>query len=106
VGKTGGAAEKRIIISTYDQRIYLFEGNVMVKTHLCSTGTSSHPTPYGVFYIQDHQYCGISVKYGGVYMYYWMGFAPDVGCTRSRTTPSQGRGPRPTVSVTPRRTAV
>ncbi len=76
---SGGAGEKRIIISTYDQRIYLFEGNVMVKTHLCSTGTASHPTPYGVFSVLNHDYCAVSVKYGGVYMYYWMGFAPDIG---------------------------
>jgi hypothetical protein len=88
--RSGGAGEKRIIISTYDERIYLFEGNVMVKTHLCSTGTSSHPTPLGVFTITDHQYCGISVKYGGVYMYYFMGFAPDIGMHALPYDPKSG----------------
>jgi lipoprotein-anchoring transpeptidase ErfK/SrfK len=87
---SSGAGEKRIIISTYDQRIYLFEGNVLVKSHLCSTGTASHPTPYGVFSVQDHQYCGISVKYGGVYMYYWMGFAPDIGMHALPYDPKSG----------------
>lgn len=87
---TGGAGEKRIIISVYDQRLYAFEGNVMVKTHLVSTGTASHPTPYGVFGIYDHQYCAISVKYGGVYMYYWMGFAPDIGMHALPYDPKSG----------------
>ncbi len=87
---TGGAGEKRIIISVYDQRLYCFEGNVMVKTHLVSTGTASHPTPYGVFSIYDHQYRAISVKYGGVYMYYWMGFAPDIGMHALPYDPKSG----------------
>ncbi|MHB8894980.1 MAG: L,D-transpeptidase [Candidatus Geothermincolia bacterium] len=87
---SGGAGEKRIIISTYDQRIYLLEGNVLVKSHLCSTGTDSHPTPYGVFYVENHEYCAISVKYGGVYMYYWMGFAPDIGMHALPYDPKSG----------------
>lgn len=87
---SGGAGEKRIIISTYDQRIYCFEGNVMVNTHLCSTGTDSHPTPYGVFAVENHEYCAISVKYGGVYMYYWMGFAPDIGMHALPYDPKSG----------------
>ncbi|MDD5447900.1 MAG: L,D-transpeptidase [Actinomycetota bacterium] len=77
--KSGGLPGKRIIISVYDQRIYFLENEQFVKSHLCSTGVDSHPTPMGVFKVLYHSQCVISEKYGGLYCYWWMGFAPDTG---------------------------
>lgn len=77
--KSGGLAGKHIIISVYDQRIYFLENEQFVKSHLCSTGVDSHPTPMGVFKVLYHSQCVVSEKYGGVYCYWWMGFAPDTG---------------------------
>lgn len=76
---SGGYAGKHIIISVYDQRIYFLENDVLVKSHLCSTGTYDHPTPYGVFAVQFHETLVISEKYGGAYCYWWMNFAQDIG---------------------------
>gem|GEM_PF-431578 len=70
---------KRIVISIAEQRIYFLEDEVLVRSHLCSTGVDSHPTPLGVFKVLYHQYLLISERYGGVYCYWWMGFAPDTG---------------------------
>jgi lipoprotein-anchoring transpeptidase ErfK/SrfK len=90
-GKDNGREKgKHIIISVVDNRIWFLENGVLVKTHLCSTGTSSHPTPLGVFKVLDHEYCAISVKYGGVYMYWWMGFAPDTGMHALPYDPKSG----------------
>ncbi|MDD5747711.1 MAG: L,D-transpeptidase [Actinomycetota bacterium] len=77
--EVGSGPFKSIVISIADQRIYFLEDNVLVKSHLCSTGVDSHPTPTGVFKILYHEYLAISEKYGGVYCYWWMGFAPDTG---------------------------
>jgi len=79
--KRGSAAYvgKRIVISTADQTIYFLENEVLVKSHLCSTGVGSHPTPYGVFKVEYHDPAAVSVKYGNVVLYWWMGFAPDTG---------------------------
>ena len=76
---SGGIAGKRIIISIYDQRIYFLEDEVFIKSHLCSTGVDSHPTPGGVFKVDYHEYCLVSEMYGDVLCYWWMGFAPDIG---------------------------
>ena len=78
-GTTGGYPGKHIIISVYDQRIYFLDNDVLVKSHLCSTGTDSHPTPFGVFSVQWKAYLVISERYGGAYCYWWMNFAPDIG---------------------------
>ena len=81
---------KHIIISVTENRIWFLENGVLVRTHLCSTGMPSHPTPLGVFHVEDHEYCAISVKYGGVYMYWWMGFAPDTGMHALPYDPKSG----------------
>lgn len=70
---------KRIVISVADQRAYFLEDEVLIKSHLVSTGLDSTPTPYGLFRVLYHQQLLISVKYGGLYLYWWMGFAPDTG---------------------------
>jgi hypothetical protein len=70
---------KRIVISVADQVIYFLDDEVLVKSHPCSTGTESHPTPYGVFHIEWHQDLVISEMYGDAYCYWWMNFAPDTG---------------------------
>jgi len=77
--KKGSGPFKSIVISIEDQRIYFLEDNVLVRSHLCSTGVDSHPTPTGVFKILYHEYLVISEKYGNAYCYWWMGFAPDTG---------------------------
>ncbi len=77
--KSSSYAGKRIVISIAEQRIYFLENDVLVRSHLCSTGVDSHPTPLGVFKVLYHQYLLVSVRYGGVYCYWWMGFAPDIG---------------------------
>lgn len=87
---SGGYKGKHIIISVTDQRIYFLEDDVLVKSHLCSTGTSSHPTPLGVFSVLYHEYCAVSVIYGGVYCYWWMGFAPDTGMHALPYDPKSG----------------
>jgi hypothetical protein len=87
---TGGIAGKRIIISINDQRIYFLENEVLVKSHLCSTGTDSHPTPGGVFSVLYHEYCAVSVEYGNVLCYWWMGFAPDTGMHALPYDPKSG----------------
>jgi len=81
---------KHIIISITDQRIYFLENDVLVRSHLCSTGTESHPTPLGVFSVLYHEYCAVSVIYGGVYCYWWMGFAPDTGMHALPYDPKSG----------------
>jgi len=88
--QNGGYAGKHIIISLADQTIYFLENEVLVKSHLCSTGTASHPTPGGVFYVEYHEYCAVSVIYGGVYCYWWMGFAPDTGMHALPYDPKSG----------------
>lgn len=88
--KTGGYPGKHIIISVYDQRIYFLENDVLVKSHLCSTGTDDHPTPFGVFTVQFHEYLVISEMYGGAYCYWWMNFAPDTGMHALPYNPSSG----------------
>jgi len=70
---------KRIIISVADQTIYFLEDEVLIKSHLCSTGTDSHPTPFGVFKVEWHSPLVVSEMYGGAYCYNWMNFAPDTG---------------------------
>ena len=89
---TGGIAVpgKHIIISITDQRIYFLENDVLVKSHLCATGTYEKPTPLGVFSVQYHEYCAVSVTYGGVYCYWWMGFAPDTGMHALPYDPKSG----------------
>jgi hypothetical protein len=87
---TGGLAGKHIIISVADQRIYFLENDILVRSHLCSTGTESHPTPLGVFSVLYHEYCAVSVIYGGVYCYWWMGFAPDTGMHALPYDPKSG----------------
>lgn len=88
--KAGAGYGKQIIISIADQRVYFLENNVLIKSHLVSTGTYDHPTPIGTFSIGYHEYCAISVKYGGVYMYYWMYFAPDTGMHALPYDPKSG----------------
>ncbi|MBK5093574.1 MAG: L,D-transpeptidase, partial [Actinobacteria bacterium] len=87
---SGGIAGKRIIISIYDQRIYFLEDEVLVKSHLCSTGIDSHPTPGGVFKVDYHEYCLVSEMYGDVLCYWWMGFAPDIGMHALPYDPKSG----------------
>ncbi len=87
---SGGYAGKHIIISVYDQRIYFLDNDVLVKSHLCSTGTYDKPTPVGVFAVQFHEYLVISEMYGGAYCYYWMNFAPDTGMHALPYNPSTG----------------
>jgi hypothetical protein len=87
---SGGIAGKRIIISINDQRIYFLENEVLIKSHLCSTGTDSHPTPGGVFSVLYHEYCAVSVEYGNVLCYWWMGFAPDTGMHALPYDPKSG----------------
>lgn len=70
---------KWIIISVYDQTIYFMNGDDLVKSHLCSTGVDSHPTPFGAFEVEYHEYLVVSERYGGAYCYWWMGFYPDTG---------------------------
>lgn len=77
--KSSAYKGKRIVISIAEQRIYFLENEVLVRSHLCSTGVDSHPTPLGVFKVLYHQYLLVSERYGGVYCYWWMGFAPDTG---------------------------
>lgn len=87
----GGIVEgKQIILSITDQRAYFLEDGVLVKSHLISTGTTSHPTPLGVFKVDYHEYCAVSVTYGGVYCYWWMGFAPDTGMHALPYDPKSG----------------
>ena len=86
----GGYPGKHIIISIYDQRIYFLENDVLVKSHLCSTGVDSKPTPTGVFSIQWHAPLCISEKYGGAYCYWWMNFAPDTGMHALPYNPGSG----------------
>ncbi len=87
---SGGYAGKHVIISVYDQRIYFLDNDVLVKSHLCSTGTYDKPTPLGVFKIDWHAYLVISEMYGGAYCYYWMNFAPDTGMHALPYNPSSG----------------
>ena len=87
---SGGIAGKRIIISINDQRIYFLENEVLIKSHLCSTGTDSHPTPGGVFSVLYHEYCLVSEMYGDVLCYWWMGFAPDTGMHALPYDPKSG----------------
>jgi len=86
----GGYPGKHIILSIADQRAWFLEDDVLVKTHLISTGTTSHPTPMGVFSVEYHEYCAVSVLYGGVYCYWWMGFAPDTGMHALPYDPKSG----------------
>jgi lipoprotein-anchoring transpeptidase ErfK/SrfK len=88
---TGGLAGKRIIVSITDQTIYFLENEVLVKSHLCSTGTVAKPTPEGVFSVLYHDYCAVSRTYGGVYCYWWMGFAPDAGMHALPYNPKTGQ---------------
>jgi L,D-transpeptidase catalytic domain/Family of unknown function (DUF5719) len=81
---------KRIVISVADQVIYFLENEVLVKSHLCSTGTGSHPTPFGVFQIEWHQQLVISELYGDAYCYWWMNFAPDTGMHALPYDPDSG----------------
>lgn len=87
---SGGYPGKHIIISIYDQRIYFIENDVLVHSHLCSTGVDSLPTPTGVFKIDWHAPLCISEKYGGAYCYWWMNFAPDTGMHALPYNPSTG----------------
>jgi len=87
---SGGIAGKRIIISINDQRIYFLENEVLIKSHLCSTGVDSHPTPGGVFSVLYHEYCLVSEMYGDVLCYWWMGFAPDTGMHALPYDPKSG----------------
>ena len=82
VGPRSGAAiypGKHIIISIADERIYFLENDILVRSHLCSTGRPEMPTPCGVFYVMYHNYCEVSYQFGGVYCYWWMGFLPGYG---------------------------
>ncbi|MBU1669651.1 MAG: L,D-transpeptidase [Actinobacteria bacterium] len=78
-GMTGGYTGKHIIISIADQTAYFLEDDTLVKSHLVSTGTDSHPTPCGVFSVLYHAQIVVSEKYGGWYCPYWLGFAEDTG---------------------------
>jgi L,D-transpeptidase catalytic domain len=75
----GGYPGKHIIISIADQVIYFLDNDVLVKSHVCSTGVDSKPTPVGAFVVQWHAPLVVSEKYGGAYCYWWMNFAPDTG---------------------------
>jgi len=90
-GTSGGAiAGKQIIISISQQKAYFLEDGVLVKSHLVCTGTTSHPTPLGTFKVEYHDPCAISVIYGGVYCYWWLGFAPDTGMHALPYDPKSG----------------
>ncbi|MBN1288340.1 MAG: L,D-transpeptidase [Actinobacteria bacterium] len=88
--KSSDYVGKRIVISVVDQRIYFLENEVLIKSHLCSTGTYSHPTPEGLFKVLYHDRCVISEKYGGAYCYWWLGFFTDTGMHALPYNPSTG----------------
>jgi hypothetical protein len=90
-GTNGGFIPgKQIIISLTDQRAYFLQDGVLVKSHLVSTGRPGMETPQGVFQVEYHEYCDVSVEYGGVYCYWWMGFAPGDGMHALPYDPKSG----------------
>lgn len=68
LGRTEG---KYIEISLKAQRLYIIEGNNLVKTFTVSTGKWSTPTPIGEFQIHNHISTAWSSRYG-LYMDDWM----------------------------------
>lgn len=89
-GKKTVVPGKSIFISVAEQRAYFVEGYTVVKSHLVSTGTTSHPTPIGNFRVLFHSQCVVSVKYGGAYCYWWLGFADDIGMHALPYNPGSG----------------
>jgi len=75
--KAAVTAQKSMVLSLADQRLYCMENGELVYMFLTSTGTSADPTPTGNFKILYHDQVHPVPKYPGCVCYYWMGFYSD-----------------------------
>lgn len=64
---------KYVEVSLADQRLYLIDGENLVKTYVISSGKWATPTPKGRFSIHDKTPRAYSAAYG-LYMPYWEDF--------------------------------
>ena len=83
-GETMPKGPLQLMVSINDQRAVLYSNGVRVADTKVSTGTSSHPTPTGVFSIIQKNRCHRSNLYGNAPMFYmhrltWSGIALHEG---------------------------
>jgi LysM repeat protein len=73
VEQTPGSSSKSIIVDISEQRTYVYENGIVIKTFMVSTGVPGQDTMHGVFRIQNK----IPVAYAATWdlqMPYWLGF--------------------------------
>ncbi|MHC1685984.1 MAG: L,D-transpeptidase [Clostridiaceae bacterium] len=64
-----------VLVSLDKQKVYIYKGNTLVKTLICSTGLEGSDTPKGTYKIQDRAEYFFSPKFaeGGRYWVRFMG---------------------------------
>jgi lipoprotein-anchoring transpeptidase ErfK/SrfK len=77
----------RIIVDISDRRLYLLDGNAIVKSYPVGIGKMVTQTPFGQFYIVNKQ-----DNPGGPYGAYWLGMSkPHYGIHGTNDPSSIGR---------------
>ena len=68
--------EKHVLISLADQRMWVFEGNMIMQRFPVSTGVPGHRTPTGTYSVHNMSTRAYSNRYE-CYMLHWMAITRD-----------------------------